>query len=214
MKPSETPSYALCRRAASSKHPESSPPFLEVFGGPVGELSNLPFPVPRVRTPNVPQPYCPSWEMWGWPGSGLARGCHHPLPKQHIACPPQNVWGWESLGCEEAQGQGAGVCSAVEGIVSVVFGALPCVVTGGDLLCQQSSPAPKIYCLVTIDALRHGDGSLVMGVRFASLLLPQLPEQELLSSALVCAGFPKGGCQVQQPGCSSEQLVQQGKWSS
>lgn len=95
--------------------------------------------------------------------------------------------------------------------MSVVFGALPCVVTGGDLLCQKSSPAPKIYCLVTIDALRHGDGSLVMGVRFASLLLPQ---EELLSSALVCAGFPKGGCQVQQPGCSSEQLVQQGKWSS
>lgn len=44
------------------KHPESSPPFLEVFGGLLGELSNLPFPFPRVRTPNVPQPYCPSWE--------------------------------------------------------------------------------------------------------------------------------------------------------
>lgn len=60
--PVKTPSYALCRRAASSKHPESSPPFLEVFGGPVGELSKLPFPVPRMRTPNVSQPYCPSWE--------------------------------------------------------------------------------------------------------------------------------------------------------
>lgn len=43
---------------------------------------------------------------------------------------------------------------------------------------------------------------------FASLLLPQLPEQELLYPALVCSGFPKRGWQVRQPGCPPDRVGQ------
>lgn len=128
--------------------PSPSPPFLEVFGGPVGEVSHLPSPFLRREHLTCLSSAAPA----GKHGAGLAlgrRGAAIARCPSSTSPVPAKLFGF---GNKRGVGRPRG-----RAVVSVerVEGALACVVTGHNLPCQKSSPAPKIYCLVTTDALRQ-----------------------------------------------------------